>query len=146
MWIGAYCFNLLPQLRWHIVNDERPYTTAEPKTPICVHCFSLSRCFYCLGYTAHHKATNTATQPTEEFVLNNCWLILSTVLSCFYSIALTKPIFYNATVFSSCSSIVCIYQLLRNCPWLFLFHTAYVHTMHWFSLYLCQLNELDPLP
>lgn len=99
-------FNLLPQLQWHIVNDQRPNTTAEPKTPMCMHCFSLSTCL-------RYKATNTASQPTGECVLNNRWLILLTVLSCFYSIAITKPIFKIMSLFQLFMCL-CVYQLLRN--------------------------------
>lgn len=128
-------FNLLPQLRWHIVIDQRPYTTAEPKTPMCVHCFNLSRCFYCLGYTAHHEATNTASQPGGECLSNYCFfifVILFTVLSCFLYYSLQAVHLFYA--FINCCKITCNTSFFKH---------HYVHTMHWFRLYLYQLIELE---
>lgn len=77
MWSGAYC---LTYYLSYNDTDQRPCATAEPKMPACMHCFSLSRCFYCLGYTAHHKATNTACQPNEECVIRGLKQLLVDII------------------------------------------------------------------
>lgn len=145
MWIGAYC---LTYYLSYYYTDQRPYTTAKPKMPVCMHCFSLSRCFYCLGYTAHHKATNTASQPTEErvIVLYNCWLILLTLLPCFYSIALTKLIFI---IWQPFQAVNLFYAFINYCKMvcnsLFFTHHLFTKCTDNLCIYTSWMN-LTPFP
>lgn len=107
---------------------------------VYMHCFSLSRCFYCWGCTAHHKATNTASQPTEECAL------VDTIDSIILLLFLYKRYFWNTTVFPTVFHTFCAFISYRKLSVTLLFFIHNMFTQCTDPLYLYQLNELDPLP
>lgn len=152
MWNWCLLFNLLPQLLWHIVNDQSYRTLQLNQRCPCV----------CTASGYPDVLIVWGLQPTIEpltlllsqlnnvpsEVLTNCWLIpvLRQYYPAFIPFALTKPIFI---IWHSFQDVNLFYAFINYCKIVcnsLIFHTPHVHTMHWFSLYLYQLNELDPLP
>lgn len=134
-------FNLLPQLLWHIVNRTLQLNQRCP----CVCTASVTLVLLLFKVYSPQPLTLRLRQQKNVSleVLNNYWYSWqyypAPFIQCSYKIYFYDLIYYNMTF----QAVNLFYAFINYCKKLFTFHTSYVHTMHWFSLYLYQLNELD---
>lgn len=122
-------FNLLPQLLWHGPETVKLQLN-QRRLCVCTASVYLGVFFYYyLGYTAHHKATNTASLPNEECAIRGFGLFVDTIDSiillflCFY-----KTYFYNMTVLSSCYLL--FYAFINYCRIALPFYFSYTIWSH----------------